>query len=718
MSNVIILTSGTSYASQALSVGVGIPLKYVLPMYDYRYDPYVLSANIVPSSACEPVSAVSFFGEPLYNITNLPAYTYTMTNSKMILSAAGQSGTTTLTGNPFNNNSYMNLLNGKPISPLVSGSSMVYNGGTWSIAGYASVPVSGTLSSVSGYTYIKEIYHDVISYAPIVSSDGTGVGRGVYRVRLNNQIGQFKFNKLILYMAKYVNGVEDDTVDPVPAMVVSLDRPVIKSTNGSNVNYFEADIEVAVSASNYFSQVSYLNNSVFNQAGPGLVNYTGKVAIGSSAIPGSWEPRARLHLYSETGIEHLRMSNENFNYINFTMGEQSSSRISMILDTSASKDVLLGVRGVVSASNNMFAGGGINVSGDFFNPRVSIQADGVISTDSVIYTEYLEVYNVATFDNDIFAGGNVNVSGDFFNPRVSIQADGVISTDGVIYTEYLEVYNTASFNNETTHNNNAKFYEGATLSTIITSGGTISAGGTDGAIYSRSIASNSLEVTNNATFDRNTFHLDKMEFYNPLGERTIVITSAGVVSANSNLIGNGLSVALNGYFGGQLNVGYSLQVNEDATFLQNVGVSNELSVGGTTTLNDLNVSGTTNLCEDLNFTSASGFIHSPIIRVSADNYLTNNFSADCGNYYCGKVIVSPGSANADCYITVKTSRAKANSIIFLTPILSTALFVFSPYVVIEGSTVEGVSFYVYKPKDIDYSDYTYGFNFMIINPSP
>lgn len=68
---------------------------------------------------------------------------------------------------------------------------------------------------------------------------------------------------------------------------------------------------------------------------------------------------------------------------------------------------------------NLTVSNDLLVSGDFFNPHVSILADGVISTDNIIYTEYLEVYNTATFDADVNVLGHeivtgwLNVSGTF-----------------------------------------------------------------------------------------------------------------------------------------------------------------------------------------------------------------------------------------------------------------------------------------------------------------
>lgn len=773
MSNVIILTSGTSYAVQAESIGVAIPVRYCLPFYDPRFDPFILSAAQVPASACEPVSAVGIYGEPLYNVANLSAsYSYTISNSRMLLSAAGQSGSSTLTGNPYNTTSFMNLLNGKPLSPMVSGSSMVYSAGSWSIAGFANVPVSGTLRNVSGYSNIRDIYHRVVSYSPIVSSDGTGVGRGVFKVRLSNQVGAFKFNKIVLYMSKFVNGVEDTSVDPVPAFVVALNRPVIKSTDGSNINYFEADVEVQLSASNYFGQIAYLNNTEWNYAGPGLINYFGKAALGSSAIPGSWEPRSRLHLYSEESVDHLRFSNENFDYISFDMGTVGSNRVSYILDTSASKTIDMRLRGHLSATGNVVVGGNVTVSGNLnVNDNFSVDPTGVVTVDNILYTENLEVYNAATFDTSISVAETSQFDQSIF--VVDNLTATNLSAGETVYSKYtiaseilsgkvLQVTSNSQFEGD------MRFIRDITneISVLITSAGVISGG---------NIFGNSLNAANGANigaflyvgassnspsifyrdvdFYRETTHGGNTRYtHGGTGMHTVLITSAGVISAGG---GAGYIYGDYGFFKKDVVVeqdfysygtnfmegdlylgggGHIAEIYSNNTFITGTGGSTgNLNVSGAvanhssfrnrghaTFESEMRVSGTSVFKEGL---SVSGVFH-VAGNVNLDGGVLCNrtaivtatgsgpYSAACGSASAGRISFS-GGLSSDADITVNTTAVTANSVILVTPIRSDNGV---GGISTDGTIVDGVSFQINFNSNSN-SFRLDGVNFMIINRS-
>lgn len=734
MSNVIVLTSGTSYASQAESIGIAIPVKYCLPFYDSRFDPYVLSANQVAPSACEPVSAVAIYGEPLYNVASFPAYTYTISNSRMILSAAGQSGISTLTGNPFNATAFMNLLNGKPLSPMVSGSSMVYNNGSWSIAGFANVPVSGTLRNVSGYSNIREIYHPVVSYSPIVSSDGTGVGRGTFKVRLSNQVGAFKFNKIVLYMSKYVNGVEDTSTDPVPAFVVSLNRPVIKSTDGSNINYFETDIEVQISASNYFGQVSYLNNTEWNYAGPGLINYFGKASLGSSAIPGSWEPRARLHLYSEDSVDSLRFSNENFDYLSFDMGTVGVNRVSYILDTSASKTIDMRVRGSISATGDLITSNSVRVSGSLnVNDNFSVDSTGIVTCDNVIYTEFLEVYQNATFDQSISVAETSEFSQSIF------VVDNVTATNlsagETVYSKYtiaseilsgkvLQVTSNSQFEGD------MRFIRDITneISVLITSAGVISGGdifgnslnaangAQVGAFLYVGASSNSPSIFyRNVDFYRETTHGGNTRYtHGGTGVHTVLITSAGIVSAGG---GAGYIYGDYGFFKRDVAVeqdfySYGTNFMEGDLYLGGGGhvaeiYSNNTFITGTGgSTGTLNVSGAHRIRGDLSLDGGSLYVRS--VHVTATG--SGPYVAACGSALSGRVMF-PGVITADTYITVNTTAVKTNAVILVSPIRNTDE---SGILSVDTAIVNATEFTVHH-NSMGSTLGIAGFHFMVIN---
>lgn len=755
MSTIITTTSGISYANSAGAAGPYFPIKYALPFYDPYLDTYLLSAASYPASACDPVSAVWPRGEVIYNTTNLSAtFNYTVTNTKMLVSAAGQTGTTTITGNPFNATGYINLLNDKPLSPTVSGTSLTYSNGSWLVGGYTAIPVSGTLNTVSGYSSVRDIYFPVVSYTPLTCAAG-GQARGLHKVRIGNQYGSFKFNKIAVFMTKYDSGgVEDTSQAPVLYAVVALPNPVIKTNTGENISYVEVDVETVISASNYFGQISYLTNSEFNTSSPGLINYNGKVAIGSSAIPGSWEPRSRLHLYSEDSVDHLRFSNESFDYLSFDLSSDATKAYYNI-DTSATKLVDMRVRGNISASNNMTVGGSINVSGDFFNPRVSIQADGVISTDNIIYTEYLEVYNTASFDNVVQFYNNLYMN-DTLNSQISIKitSAGTISAggiDGAVYARYVYGTEYAQFDDyafirtlevgkQSTFNDKMMFVHGQTglVSVVITSAGTISAGGEDGTLVARGLnidgngyfdgsinAGTSLSVGTNATILRDLTVHGNHYIDDPTGETTILITSAGTISAGGT---DGAVYARYVY-------GTEYAQFGDTYITENLTIERNLSLDGKQHFNHGQTGDVTVEITSAGIISAggpSGAIYSRSVNTSAalrsagGIYLDGNslyartalvtatgsapnLTAACGSASCGNVAYST-AIQVD--VVVQTTAVQTNSVIIVTGRYDGPCT--GSFIVESDTLVNNTSFTVIY--DGGGGSSSNGFSYMIINP--
>lgn len=730
MSTIITTTSGISYANSAGAAGPYFPIKYALPVYDPFLDSYLLSATLYPASACEPISAVWPRGEVIYNTTSLTAtYNYTVTNTKMLVSAAGQTGTTTITGNPFNATGYINLLNGKPLSPTVSGTSLTYSNGSWLVGGYASIPVSGTRNTVSGYSSIRDIYFPVVSYTPLTCAAG-GQARGLHKVRVGNQYGSFKFNKMALFMTRYdAGGTENTSQAPVLYAIVALPNPVIKTNTGDNISYVEVDVETVISASNYFGQVSYLTNSEFNTAAPGLINYTGKVAIGSSAIPASWEPRARMHLYSEDSVDHLRFSNETFDYLSFDLGSDAT-RAYYNIDTSASKQVEMRVRGNISASNNIIAGNDLLVSGDFFNPHASILSDGVISTDNIIYTEFLEVYNDATFDANVNVLGNESVAQRIIvgNGEVIISATGAggivsasnyllgvqqVVTNGTFVGVTLNLAGVANVVGASNLDGAINTYNGLNVfrnggggipTVFITSAGVISAGGPRGIMYSRDIiASSNLSASGPTTLFS-------------------TLNVSGVTSV--------VDLSVWGSFGtiGNLNVGDTLNVTNDAEIQNNLNVIGETNFVGNALCNGaLNVSGTLNTRGNVRLddgalimgaaagnimigSQATGIYAQPS-RVNTTGGTATSLTAACGDAMCGKVTFASGPYTSNIFCVVNTTKASSTAVIIITPFGSGT----APSHILSvdnAGITDGVSFSVAAPSGVAN---LYGFYFWIVN---
>jgi hypothetical protein len=311
---IVLTTSGASFMATAGTMFPALPIKYALFSYDARIDSYVLpTSEITPISAVDTISAVGLGNNSqiIYNIDTLSTSAYTISNNEFLLYDPNQSGTSTITNNKYDGTSTITLLNGLPLANSISATSIVYNSPNWTTTGYTLV--TGSNAVPTGYSNLRDKYFRVNSFAPISCAAG-GLSSGLFKVLIDNQKGNFKFNKVLLYAVRILSGgIEDTSVDPVLVGIAYLNQPVIKSNDGSNLNFFEADIEVHFSANNYFGNVSYLSNNNFNYVGgEQLLWFDGKVAIGTSAVPGSWLGRAKLQITENNpAIPMIRITNDN-----------------------------------------------------------------------------------------------------------------------------------------------------------------------------------------------------------------------------------------------------------------------------------------------------------------------------------------------------------------------------------------------------------------------
>lgn len=747
MSNVIVMTSGTSFASQANPTGVAIPLKYALPIYDYRYDPFVLSANIISPSAAEPVSASNgtIFGEIIYNVETLGgAYLYSMTPNRMLISAAGQAGTTTITGNPFNSTSYMNLMNGQPLSPVVSGSSMVYSGGSWTVASPVSRSYNGISATPTGWATRLDKYFQVVSFAPIASAAG-GQARGLYKVRFGNELGTFKFNKIGLYMARYtISAGVDSSVEPVLYAIATLPNgPVIKTNDGSNITFFEADVEVLISASNYFSQVMFVNNTEFNRyAGEQAIYWDGDVAFGSSAVPGSFRGPAKVNITENNPNKPIvRLTRDNSaNYINLYYNGASST-YPQLEAFGANLSATFKWNGTVSASH--------------------INASKSVTTETY-YGNYVSVDEITTgymLNLGDYAGQNVYLNGDvsavnghfgqrvnvgnYGVPGVVIRSNGIVSasdyvtarqqiiTEGTFVGVNMNLAGVANVVGASNLDGSINTYNGLNVfrnggggipQVFITSAGVISAGGNEGAIYARNIRASeylyaagstvlasTLYVANEAQYQRNVFINNMLT-----NEPGILLTSAGVISAGGIegfICGRSIS-ASESFAAYAASIATDLSVNGVANIFGGSSVWNGLVTYGGFQLSTGNLtigSGASHI----QIGSANTGIYGQPASVTATGASSTTLTADCTTCFCGRVFLGPYSTAIDC--VVSTTKASTTAMYLITPISSPAAASSAPDQVFSvdiGSVVNGVSFRVTAPAG---SNNVYGFNFMIIN---
>lgn len=330
MSNIQLFTSGVNYMAQAALGGPYLPVKYFLVTYDHTIDPTVHSTSaLTPLSAADPISTVTIKAtdEILYNLSTIStSAAYSVSNNEMLYFTPGQTGTTEIVDNDFDATSFVNLLSGTPISKVISGTSITYSYPEWDITD--PVTISASTQRIT-YTNIRDVLYNTVSYAPISSAAG-GQSRGLFKFRLNNGVGNFKFNKVYFYISKFLsNGTEDTSLAPVLLGCAYLDTPVIKTNNGSNLSFFESDVEFQFSSNGTFSQTAFIANSEWNYvAGQQSLWFDGKVAITTSAVTNQWNPSAKLHISETNPAEpFIRLStglDGDEPYIDTILGRSSS----------------------------------------------------------------------------------------------------------------------------------------------------------------------------------------------------------------------------------------------------------------------------------------------------------------------------------------------------------------------------------------------------------
>lgn len=358
-----IITSAGLQQVNASQIDPIFAIRYFLPLYDQRIDteihtdPYNGSTSALPAFMSQ-TSADEFsdlIGEKIWDLRNTTsAYSldgnevYVIKSpSSSVIGVAGISGTDQLAAGS------QNLLNGVPMSPVVSG-----------VNPTLSIPTPGGLTNFSygsGFqdfttTSAGNIFNNAnrdylfsdVRYTPITSG---GFIRGSFKCIMTNTVGDFKFNKVALFLVRVdQHGNEITTTDPTLFAIVALDRVIEKHKIGTKkqVQQFELDVELSFSLNQaggdntlfldteYWTQVP-INGST-EPTNIGLF-YQNDVAIGTSAgSDGSWNPQAHLHI-TDPYKDQLRISSDYANnYATFNVDKSTGA---LTFDTSSVDQGLL-----------------------------------------------------------------------------------------------------------------------------------------------------------------------------------------------------------------------------------------------------------------------------------------------------------------------------------------------------------------------------------------
>lgn len=303
MPTTILTTEGLNAITSAGVMGPYFAIKYFLPVYDARIDAGIHGEGVTSAtktSACE-TSATSFtnvYGERLYNtsgftITSGTSFCYfdgssisAMGGSSFQVSATGTSGS------KQHDLDSVNLYSGLPISLVVSGdyNSSPSPGVFLFNSGSSALSQAPTIAFDITQTSARDLVYDVVSFTPSVS---TSSSKGLFKCRLDEVVGNFKFNKVVLFAVKTDgDGVEDTAQPMIPFAYTCIENPIVKAYDGYNISNVEIDVEIAFTVSGgsdlFYNNTEYWARTISSGPNAGALSFTGDVALASSAYPGTW----------------------------------------------------------------------------------------------------------------------------------------------------------------------------------------------------------------------------------------------------------------------------------------------------------------------------------------------------------------------------------------------------------------------------------------------
>lgn len=369
-----ITSAGLQAVTSAGVYGPYFAVKYFLPIYDYRIDKTISrevsgSTSALSISALNLVSATSntLFGEKIFANGN-----YTLDQVKYLYwkSSMGSlpDGINLNVQSPQSVTTDVNLESGKPISVVVSGSKFYTSAsGVYNISGTHIVSGSelSTFNPLSAVAQPLSAFYRVTSYSPI--SNGLTSAAGEFKCRIPPSKGSFKFNGLALYSVKVDGNGFDDygngssfAFNPTLFGVVLFDQAQYKQDTDGGINDFEISVDMGfdwnLASSGTTNYPVYLETNYWKKlptasstSAYGL-NYDGDVVISSSAVAGSWTPRAKLTV-TDNLQQQLRLANDNIRFTDFRTirfpnnlirpTPNASDRAVLSVDTSCPDDSLL-----------------------------------------------------------------------------------------------------------------------------------------------------------------------------------------------------------------------------------------------------------------------------------------------------------------------------------------------------------------------------------------
>lgn len=417
-----ITSAGLRAVTSGGALGPYFALKYFIPFYDYRLDKTICrelsgSTSAKSISSLNLVSAThsTLFGEKIYangNYTVSPnSYLFWTSNMGSLI----QGGTNTNIISQQSVSTDVNLESSKPISTTVSGTTVsATSQGLFTVTNTKTISGSSlsTFNPLTATNWPLSAFYPVVSYSP--NANGITSATGTYKLRIPPSNGSFKFNGLAVYATKVDNNGFDDSgngisffnFNPTLFAVVLLDQAQYKQPTPGGINDFEISLDLSFDWSTVNPGSSalpvYINTNYWNKlpistttSAYGL-SYDGDIVIASSAVPGSWTPRAKLTV-TEPGKQQLRLANDETRFTDFrtirfpiTPGltaQNYDDRSVLSIDTSCPEDSLLQIGyktsaiGIKSLAIGCYASAtgyfdGSNYINHYFGDSTPVPVDG------------------------------------------------------------------------------------------------------------------------------------------------------------------------------------------------------------------------------------------------------------------------------------------------------------------------------------------------------
>lgn len=377
-----ITSAGLKAVTSAGVLGPYFAIKYFIPIYDYRLDRTICRGvsgltSAVSVSSLNLVSAThsTLFGEKIYANGN-----YSLSENQFLY---WDSDMGSLVDGVNNNvpsqqsvSTDITFESGKPLSVVVSGSNyIVPQEGFFNISGthqYTAGEVS-TYNPLSAASWPLSAFYRVAGYTP--NENGLTSATGTFKCRIPPTTGSFKFNGLALYVVKVDGNGFDDYgngstfgFNPTLFSVILFDQAQYKEDSVGGINDFEISVDLGfdwnVITSGTSAVAKYIETNYWvkmptstSTSAYGL-SYDGDVVISSSAVAGSYQPRAKLTV-TDPYQTQMRLANDNgrftdFRTIRFSKNlsgpvPNTDDRAVLSIDTSCPDDSLIQIGYNVSA---------------------------------------------------------------------------------------------------------------------------------------------------------------------------------------------------------------------------------------------------------------------------------------------------------------------------------------------------------------------------------